>query len=116
MLVGAMGTSHGIPYLANPSATKAYISALGEALHDELEKHGVTVTVLTPGLTDTAAIPEIMIDPGAIPMKPNAFRAAIAEGRIPLGHLIWEFGTRGIARIVESAGVDFVLHENRDPE
>ena len=42
-------------------------------------------------------------------MKPNAFRAAIAEGRIPLGHLVWEFGTRGIARIVESAGVDFVL-------
>ena len=42
-------------------------------------------------------------------MKPNAFRAAVAEGRIPLGHLVWEFGTRGIAKIVESAGVDFVL-------
>jgi len=42
-------------------------------------------------------------------MKQNAFRAAIGEGRIPLGHLVWEFGTRGIARIVESAGVDFVL-------
>ena len=42
-------------------------------------------------------------------MKPNAFQTAIAEGRIPLGHLIWEFGTRGIAKIVESTGVDFVL-------
>lgn len=42
-------------------------------------------------------------------MKPNAFRSALAEGRIPLGHLVWEFGTRGLARIVESAGVDFVL-------
>ena len=42
-------------------------------------------------------------------MKPNAFRTAVAEGRIPLGHLVWEFGTRGIAKIVESAGVDFVL-------
>jgi len=80
MLVGAMGTSHGIPYLANPSATKAYISALGEALHDELEKHGVAVTVLTPGLTDTAAIPEIMIDPGAIPMKPMSVAQVASEG------------------------------------
>lgn len=42
-------------------------------------------------------------------MKPNAFRIAVAEGRIPLGHLIWEFGTRGIAKIVEAAGADFVL-------
>src|SRR5258708_32487847 len=58
MLVGAMGTSHGIPYLANPSATKAYISALGEALHYELGKNGVAVTALTPGLTDTPTIPE----------------------------------------------------------
>ena len=80
MLVGAMGTSHGIPYLANPSATKAYISALGEALHDELEKHGVAVTVLTPGATDTAAVPEIMVDPGAMPMKPMSVAQVASEG------------------------------------
>ena len=80
MLVGAMGAYHGIPYIANPSATKAYISALGEALHDELEKHGVAVTVLTPGLTDTAAIPEIMIDPGAIPIKPMSVAQVASEG------------------------------------
>jgi 2-keto-3-deoxy-L-rhamnonate aldolase RhmA len=42
-------------------------------------------------------------------MKANALRIAISEGRIPVGHLVWEFGTRGIAKIVESAGVDFVL-------
>src|SRR5262249_39474393 len=46
---------------------------------------------------------------GAVPMKPNAFRAAVADGRIPVGHLLWEFGTRGIAQIVDAAGVDFVL-------
>src|SRR5258708_10407583 len=80
MLVGAMGTSHGIPYIANPSATKAYISALGEALHDELEKHGVAVTVLTPGATDTAAVPEIMVDPGAMPMKPMSVARVASEG------------------------------------
>lgn len=42
-------------------------------------------------------------------MKPNRFRQAVAEGRIPAGHMISEFGTRGIAKIVESAGVDFVV-------
>src|SRR6266436_2507809 len=80
MLVGAMGASIGIPYIANPSATKAYILALGEALHLELEKHGVAVTVLTPGLTDTAAVPEIMVDPGALPMKPMSVAQVASEG------------------------------------
>ena len=42
-------------------------------------------------------------------MKPNLFRGVAAEGRIPVGHMIWEFGTRGIAKILENAGLDFVL-------
>ena len=44
-------------------------------------------------------------------MKPNRFRQAISEGRIPLGHMIMEFGTRGIAKILESADLDFVLFD-----
>lgn len=31
------------------------------------------------------------------------------EGKVPVGHMIWEFGTRGIAKIVEPAGIDFVM-------
>ncbi len=42
-------------------------------------------------------------------MKPNRLKKAAAEGRIPLGHMIWEFGTRGIAKIAESADLDFIL-------
>ncbi len=42
-------------------------------------------------------------------MKENRLRGALVEGRIAVGHMISEFGTRGIARIVESAGVDFVV-------
>ena len=80
MLVGAMGASHGIPYMANPSATKAYVLAFGEALHFELEKHGVAVTVLALGLTDTAVIPELFVDPGAIPMKLLSVAQVAAEG------------------------------------
>jgi 2-dehydro-3-deoxyglucarate aldolase/4-hydroxy-2-oxoheptanedioate aldolase len=42
-------------------------------------------------------------------MKDNRYRKAIAEGRIPVGHMLWEFGTRGIAKILQSADLDFVL-------
>jgi 2-keto-3-deoxy-L-rhamnonate aldolase RhmA len=42
-------------------------------------------------------------------MKPNRLRSALAEGRPALGHMVLEFGTRGIAKIVEASGLDFVL-------
>src|SRR6266849_3491413 len=42
-------------------------------------------------------------------MKPNRFRQVVKEGRIPLGTMVWEFGTRGMAKILESADLDFVL-------
>ncbi len=42
-------------------------------------------------------------------MKSNRFREVLQSGRIPIGHMIWEFGTRGIARILASTGIDFVL-------
>lgn len=44
-------------------------------------------------------------------MKRNRYREAIAEGRIPVGHMIWEFGTRGIAKIADSLDLDFVLFD-----
>ena len=42
-------------------------------------------------------------------MKQNRFQRILAEGRMPKGHMIMEFGTRGIAKILEAAGVDFVV-------
>src|SRR3990172_4624070 len=42
-------------------------------------------------------------------MKPNRLQQALAEGRIPVGHMILEFGTRGIAQILETAGLDFAI-------
>lgn len=49
-LLGYMAT----PEYAAYAATKSYVLAFGEALHDELRPAGVTVTVLSPGITATA--------------------------------------------------------------
>lgn len=44
-------------------------------------------------------------------MRKNRFRDVVAAGRRPAGHMIMEFCTRGIAKIVESADVDFVVYD-----
>jgi len=41
------------PKLAVYAATKAYVTALSESLHEEVRGHGVHVTALCPGLTRT---------------------------------------------------------------
>src|SRR5438045_9469480 len=42
-------------------------------------------------------------------MKTNRLRQVAADGKIPVGHMIMEVATRGIAKIHEAAGLDFVL-------
>src|SRR4029434_6231459 len=42
-------------------------------------------------------------------VKTNKFKQVLAEGGKPVGHMIMEFGTRGIAKILESTDLDFVL-------
>ena len=42
-------------------------------------------------------------------MQPNRFIQVRREGRIPVGHMLLEFGTRGIAPLLDLAGADFVV-------
>lgn len=42
-------------------------------------------------------------------MKPNLFRQRLAEGQVPVGHMVFEFGTRGMPKILDAAEVDFVI-------
>ena len=42
-------------------------------------------------------------------MKENRFQRVIREGGSPVGHMLMEFGTRGIARILAAADLDFVV-------
>ena len=44
------------PYFAVYGATKAYVLSFSEAIHKEFEKTGISVTVLSPGLTQTGFI------------------------------------------------------------
>ena len=42
-----------IPFMSVYAATKAYVQALSEGLHEEVRQHGVTVTAVCPGPTAT---------------------------------------------------------------
>ena len=42
-------------------------------------------------------------------MKPNRMRRIMTEGGMPIGHMIAEFGTRGMAQLLDTADVDFAL-------
>jgi 2-keto-3-deoxy-L-rhamnonate aldolase RhmA len=42
-------------------------------------------------------------------MKPNRFRQICEQGKIPVGHMVMEFSTRGLAKILEATGIDFVV-------
>ena len=53
LLVASIGGYQATPTYAAYSASKSYVLLFGEALHEELKPHGVTVTVLSPGITDT---------------------------------------------------------------
>lgn len=57
------------PYMAGYGAAKAYILALGNALHYEMKDQGVDVSVLSPGPTDTPMAAATGIDFAAMGMK-----------------------------------------------
>lgn len=66
LLVASILAYQGVQNFAVYSAAKAYVLRLGEALHRELKRDGVTVTVLCPGMSATgfAAAAQQKITPG----------------------------------------------------
>lgn len=77
LLVSSTLGAHGAPFMANYAAAKAYVLMLGEALHFELQKRGVRVTVLMPGPTATEGVAASGID---LPMKFMSVEQCVAEG------------------------------------
>jgi 2-keto-3-deoxy-L-rhamnonate aldolase RhmA len=44
-------------------------------------------------------------------VKDNRFKQVVQAGRVPVGHMIMEFGTRGVAMMLRAADVDFVVYD-----
>ncbi|MCI0417714.1 MAG: aldolase/citrate lyase family protein [Acidobacteria bacterium] len=42
-------------------------------------------------------------------MKKNRFQEVLSRGQIPIGHMIVDFNVRGLAKMLEVAGLDFVV-------
>lgn len=53
LLVASLLAYQGVQNFAAYAAAKAYVLRLGEALHRELKRDGITVTTLCPGMSDT---------------------------------------------------------------
>ena len=51
--IGSIFSFGGVPSYAVYSAAKSYVLSFSEALADELAPHGITVTTLAPGVTQT---------------------------------------------------------------
>jgi uncharacterized protein len=69
ILLSGMGASQGVPYMANDSATRAYVLTLGETLNFELKKDHVHVTVLLPGPTYTPLAENMGFDARSTPLS-----------------------------------------------
>jgi hypothetical protein len=90
LLVASLLAYQGVENFAVYAAAKAYVLRLGEALHRELKRNGVTVTVLCPGMSDTGfataaqqkitpALQRIMMQPAPVV---RAGIRALQAGRI----------------------------------
>ena len=66
LLVASLLAFQGVVNFAVYSAAKAYVLRLGEALHREFKREGITVTTLCPGMSDTgfAAAAKQKLTPG----------------------------------------------------
>ena len=79
VLVSALAAAGGLPFMANDSATKAYVLNLGEALHVELRQAGVDVTVLVPVLVNTPVAARIGLDRIGLPAEAITAEQAVDE-------------------------------------
>ena len=78
-----------MPNVATYAATKAYLSSFSHALHEEVRRHGITVTVLLPGFTRTEFHSAATINRSVVPgpawmsaeVVARAGLRAVARGR-----------------------------------
>lgn len=103
LLSGAMGAMIGLPYMAAESPSKAFVQAMGEALHVEFAPLGLSVTVLVIAPTETAVISKIGLDHGSMPTKQARMK------RMPVGQCVGE----GLQALIQNRATHIPGRANR---
>ena len=121
LLVASLLAYQGVQNFAVYSAAKAYVLRLGETLHRELKRDGVTVTTLCSGMSDTgfAAAAQQKLTPALklLMMKSAVVRAgirALQAGRISVVPG-WANKARNpyVGVATPAASGNFLLHHER---
>ena len=79
VLIGSIAESFPLPMAPTYAATKAGLRMFGEALGLRLAKHGVSVTLVSPGFVDTAMSRQVS-EPKPFLMSSDKAAAIIARG------------------------------------
>ncbi len=93
LLVASIGGYQATPTYAAYSASKSYVLLFGEALHEELRSRGVTVTVLSPGITATG-----FLDVSG--QKPTLYQRLVMMQSRPVARIGLRAMSRGRASVV----------------
>ena len=80
--VGSTGSFQPVPYMSTYAATKAFVLHFSEGLHEEVKKHGVTVTCLCPGFVLTEFQQVAGLDRNRIPSQGRVTAKQVAEAAL----------------------------------
>jgi hypothetical protein len=119
MIVASTASYQPVPYLATYAATKAFDRVLAEALAEEMKRHGVRVSALCPGPTESEFTQVSGVRPSdgrkpqsAVPVARLGLEA-LAQGKhsvIPyLGGRMQVFAQRFMPRTVVTSAVERLL-------
>ena len=112
VLVGSIAESYPLPMAPTYAATKAGLRLFAESLGMRLAKHGVTVTLVSPGFIDTPMSRQV-IEPKPFLMTPEAAAAVIVRGIAAKASVIvvpWQYGViRTLTDLLPRALLRWVL-------
>jgi len=112
VLVGSIVESYPLPMAPTYAATKAGLRLFAESLGMRLAKHGVTVTLISPGFIDTPMSRQV-IEPKPFMITADAAAAVIARGIAARKRVIvvpWQFAVmRALTDLLPRALVRWVL-------
>jgi short-subunit dehydrogenase len=112
VLVGSIVESYPLPMAPTYAATKAGLRLFAESLGLRLAKHGVTVTLVSPGFIDTPMSRQVT-EPKPFLMTPDAAAAVIKRGiaaQKPVIVVPWQYGVmRAMTDLLPRALLRWIL-------